>query len=122
MSRFGAVLAISLAAISCGGAVDDGTAELTLGLSSASATGRNVALALDAVSGTPTSCVQVVKACTTYPCDGEATITMGAECPLPLGGLASGSIKITGKWTSATKAALSAEFINVKTATSNEIA
>lgn len=97
--------------VACGGTPP--IQEVEQGLASATTIGRSISLALDAVSGTNTSCVQVVKACSTFPCDGEANVTLGNACPLATG-TATGTVNVTGRWTSATKGELTAVFTDVK--------
>ena len=107
--NLGLFAALTLAA--CGGTPP--IQEVEQGLATATTIGRSISLALDGVSGTATSCVQVVKACSTYPCDGEANVTLGNACPLATGS-ATGTVNVTGRWTSATKAELTAVFTDVK--------
>lgn len=109
------LIVAALAALSCLAACGKGSAirEVELGLSSATTIGRALSLGLDAVAGSGSSCVQVVKACSTFPCDGEATLTLGEGCPL-VTGAATGTVSVTGRWTSATKAELAATFTDVK--------
>lgn len=86
------------------------------GIASAALTGRGVSLALSAIAGTPAACVQVTQACTSFPCSGAATVTLDGSCTLPLGGAATGQISVTGSWSSASSASVSAQFIDVKAA------
>lgn len=103
------------AAVSCLAACGGGSAirEVEQGLSTATTIGRTLSLGLEAVGGSGSSCVQVVKACSAFPCDGEATLTLGEGCPL-VTGAATGTVSVTGRWTSATKAELTATFTDVK--------
>jgi hypothetical protein len=97
--------------------------DVSLGISTATLVSRSAALALDAVVGVNAPCASVSKACgTAFPCEGEATIALGPSCPLPLGGEAGGTVKLSGTWASATEATLTAEFTGVKTSTSKEAA
>ena len=110
------LIVAALAALSCLAACGGGAAairEVELGLSSATTIGRSLSLGLEAVAGSGSSCVTVVKACATFPCDGEATVTLGEGCPL-VTGAATGTVSVTGRWTSATKAELTATFTEVK--------
>src|SRR5690242_19547898 len=90
--------------------------ETALGISSAASIARAAALTMQAVPGTATAsaCVQVTSACSSYPCSGAATVNLGADCPLPLGGAASGSVMVTAQLSSATQATLVEEFVNVE--------
>ncbi|HZS36353.1 MAG TPA: hypothetical protein VFF06_05980 [Polyangia bacterium] len=107
-------LALSLGgcipSIKTGGDVDRKPMEVAIG--AAASLGHSTVIAMNAMSKTE-SCAQVVKACSTFPCSGEVTITLGADCPLPLGGAATGTIDVTGMWTSATAASLSSTYTNV---------
>lgn len=89
------------------------------GIASAALTARGVSLAVTAVAGSTAPCVQVTKACTSFPCDGAATVTLGAGCELPLGGAASGQISVSGSWTSQSSASVQAQFIDVRAAAGN---
>jgi hypothetical protein len=96
------------------GAGDNPLRETALGISTAAAIGRSVQLGLDAVSGAQVAgCVQVTQACSTYPCDGAATLSLGGGCPLPLGGAAAGTVTVMGRFTSSTDATFSATFADV---------
>jgi hypothetical protein len=106
-----AALALSLTG-ACGN--QDSINEVQYGLTSAAAVGRAASLALEAVKGTASACVTVKNACATYPCDGAVTINLGAGCPLPLGGEASGTIEVTGRWTTVDQASLSQTFVNAR--------
>ncbi len=108
-----ALAASAVAMGACG--ADNPLRETALGISAAASVGRSAQLALLAVSGAQsTSCVQVTQACTTtYPCDGSATVTLGGNCPLPLGGAATGTVTVMGRFSSAKQATLSATFTNV---------
>src|SRR5689334_18079327 len=107
------LLAIPLAVAACG--KDNPLRETALGISSATAVGRSAQLALDAVSGTQAAgCVQVTQACSTYPCDGAATVTVGNDCPLPLASAGSGTVTVTGHFTTADRATFTAIFTDVR--------
>jgi hypothetical protein len=95
--------------------------EVQFGVTSASAVGRAAALAMDGIKGTSSTCVVVTTACTAYPCtSGAVTITLGSGCPLPLGGVASGSITVTGNWSNADQATLSQIFVNTQVASAQK--
>lgn len=101
----------------CGSAKQEAIDEVQFGLTTASAIARTSSLAMDAIKGTASACVVVKTACTNYPCsNGEVTITLGAGCPLPLGGVASGTVTVTGSWQSADDATLSQTFTNATVA------
>jgi hypothetical protein len=103
-----------LALVGCiktGGDVDLRPMEVAIG--AAASLGHASTIAMNAMSA-QTACAQVTRACASYPCsDGAVTITLGADCPLPLGGAATGVVSVTGTWQSATQATLSSTFTNV---------
>lgn len=98
--------------VGCGGG--NPLRESALAIASAAITARSVSLATSAIGGAPASCVSVTAACTTYPCQGGVAIALGDGCALPLGGAATGTINVTGNWTSATQATLSATLADVR--------
>lgn len=110
MTRF-AVLGFTALLAACG--PDQTVQELEVGLATASAVGRTTSLALQGMQ-TATPCTTVTKACASYPCDGAVSIALGAGCPLFIGGEASGSVTISGTWTSADEASVTSEFTDVK--------
>jgi hypothetical protein len=101
--------------IRTGGAVDMRPMETAI--ASAASLGHASTLAMTAMQQTSAvACTQVTTACTTFPCQGAVTITLGNDCPLPVGGVASGTVQVTGMWSSATSAKLSTTYSNVKVA------
>lgn len=107
-----ALAAGALAMGACGGG--NPLHETALGISAASSVGRSVELALAGMTGVQVaSCVQVAQACTSYPCTGAATVNLGSDCTLPLGGAASGTVAVMGQLSSATDGTLTATFTNV---------
>lgn len=106
----------------CGNSQQKAINEVQFGLTTASAVGRTAALAMDAMKGMPVACATVKTACSTFPCTtGEVTIALGPGCPLPLGGAATGTVAVTGSWSSVDQATLSQTFTNAQvTAQSNK--
>lgn len=95
--------------------------EVQYGVTSASAVGRTASLAMDAMKGMVSACATVTTACASYPCtNGAVTIALGAGCPLPLGGTASGSVMVTGSWSSADQATLSQTYTNTQVASAGK--
>jgi hypothetical protein len=115
---FSCVTALASGCIKLGGAVDLTQMEVAIG--AATSLGHSATLAMNAMTGT-TACTQVTQRCTTYPCSGSVMITLGPNCPLPLGGTATGTVMVTGMWTSATQATLSAQYVNVQAGTRNTV-
>lgn len=104
-------LAAALGIGGCGGG--NPLHETALGISAATSVGRGAELAFSAMTGTTIACVQVTTACTTYPCDSSATVTLGNGCGLPLGGNATGTMVMAGHFDSAESASFTATFTNV---------
>src|SRR5262245_21415543 len=101
------LIATSLLWLGACGAKQAAIDEVQYGVTSASAVGRTAALAMDAMKGMVSACVAVTTACSTYPCTmGAVTITLGDGCQLPLGGTASGTVTVTGSWSTADAAML----------------
>lgn len=98
--------------IACGN--QDSINEVQYGLTSAAAVGRAASITMDAIKGTSTVCATVKTGCTTYSCNGAVTVNLGAACPLPLGGDASGSVEVTGMFSSADQATLSQTFAGAR--------
>mgnify|MGYP000846134718 CR=1 FL=1 len=113
-SRLCAIVAMGLFA-ACGNSQQTQINEVQFGITSSAVVGRISALAMDAIKGGATACATVKTACATYPCaTGEVTVTLGAGCPLPLGGTASGTVSVTGNFTSADNATLSHTYVNTQ--------
>src|SRR5258706_3678698 len=82
-------------------------------IATAASLGQSSTLAMNAMTQT-TACTQVTQACTAnFPCTGGVTITLGSDCPLPIGGTATGTVSVTGSWSSATPGQLSTTYTNV---------
>lgn len=88
--------------------------EVQYGMTSAAAVGRAAALTMEAIAGTSTACTVVDSGCTSYPCNGAVTLTLGPSCPLPLGGEASGAVTVTGSWSSVDQSTLSQTYISTR--------
>jgi len=115
-----AVLLSVVAFAACG--PDTTLNQVAVGLSTASNVSRAASLALDGMKAS-TACTTVTTACTAYPCDGAVTVSFGDGCPLFIGGVASGTVTVSGHWTSVDKASLTTEFAGVKASgASNEVA
>lgn len=94
--------------------------EVQFGLTTAGVIGLSGTLAMDAIKGPAPACVTIKTACSTYPCTtGAAEISLGAGCPLPLGGAAAGSVSVTGNWSSVDQATLSQTYTNATVAAQN---
>jgi hypothetical protein len=101
---------LALACVGCSGTVD--LSPIETALVAGSSIGHAASIAVASMS-TPTACANVTQACSTFPCDGAATLALGPACPLPLGGAASGSVGVGGTWSSQNAATLMLTFIDV---------
>jgi hypothetical protein len=57
-----------------------------------------------------TACASVTQACTSYPCNGGVSLSLGSGCPEPLGGVGTGTVAVSGSWTAADTATLMLAF------------
>lgn len=113
--RIGTCVSVLLLLAACGR--NETIDEVQFGITSASAVGHASAIAMDAMKGMVSTCATVTAGCSTYPCQsGAVSITLGAGCPLPLGGDASGTVTVSGSWSSAEQATLSHVFANTQVA------
>jgi hypothetical protein len=95
-------------------------ATLESGIAASVSLGHGSSIAMAKMANTNTACASVRAACAGYPCDGEVVITLGSGCPLPLGGEATGTIEVSGSWSSEDSATLSNTFIDVKAGTQTQ--
>ncbi|MDF1561668.1 MAG: hypothetical protein P1V51_01420 [Deltaproteobacteria bacterium] len=106
------LLALGLAACGPGGSEgEEDLRSLEVALASSTSVAQTASIALQAMNG-GSACATVVTACAAFPCSGEVSIDLGAGCPLPLGGVASGTVSVTGQWTDATSATMTSQFVN----------
>jgi hypothetical protein len=110
-----------LLVVGCSGA-DSSVREVEIGLGTASAIGRSAALGACGITWSDTSCVSSVQGCASYPCGGDVEVTLGHDCPLPLGGEASGAVSVTGQWTTEDNATLAQLFTKVRAAGQSDVA
>jgi hypothetical protein len=85
---------------------------LEVGLGAAASLGMTSVLALQAGGGSAALCTSATNTCTTYPCTAGVAINLGTDCPLPLGGVASGTVDITINFSTKDHATMVSEFIN----------
>ena len=91
--------------------------EVQFGLTTAGAIGLSGVVAMDAIKGPAPACAVCTTACSSYPCTtGSVNVNLSAGCQLPLGGAASGSVTVTGNWSSADSAMLQQTFTNATVA------
>lgn len=97
-------------ALVCGGCFgsssDQDLSELEVALVAGSSIGHSASMTAAAMNA-PVACVNVTQPCSaTYPCDGVASVTLGDACPLPLGGVGSGQVAVSGSWAATDMATL----------------
>jgi hypothetical protein len=98
--------------LACAGCLGGAAADLSsvsVGLVAASSIAHAASLAAAATGG-PTVCASVTS-CAAYPCRGTTSLTLGAGCPLPLGGAGSGTVVVMGTWSAAGQGTVSETFV-----------
>ena len=109
-------IAIALLASGCSLAgTNSDIRSVEVGLATAVTLGQAASLALEAVENDEnTGCVSVVSDGEGFPREAEVVIEYGPDCPLPLGGEASGRATVVGEWASADSATLDLTFVNAQ--------
>src|SRR4051812_43185990 len=88
--------------VACSSPHQVGAEDVQVAIGTAAMVGGGAHLAVVGMAN-PTACATVTKACTSYPCSsGAVSIAVGAGCPLPLGESPTGTISVSGSWSSAT--------------------
>lgn len=104
---------LALAFLACAGcSFGSSSADLSsleVALVAGSSIGHAAALAASSMGGA-TACATVTQACTSYPCSGSTSEMLGDDCPLPLGGVGTGSVVVSGTWTTPDDATLMMTF------------
>ncbi len=96
--------------------------DVEVGLGAAMAIGQASSIAMNSVSSaSPAACVTVAQPCSTYPCSGSVTVNLGAGCPLPLGDSASGTVTVSGNWSSADQATVQTTFTDASSGSKNVV-
>lgn len=113
MKAFSLTWCLGAAIFGLGCAEQNPLDETSHGVGVTAASARSASLALDAMAGTGPSCASVTTACSTYPCDGAVTITLGGECGFRLG-LSGGTVTVSGSWSDASSATLQSIFASVQ--------
>lgn len=104
------LVALGLCCGGCFGGSDVDLSGLEVALVAGSSIGHASSLTVAAMNA-PVACVDVTKPCNaTYPCSGGASVTLGSACPLPLGGVGTGQIAVTGSWTASDMTTLAMMF------------
>lgn len=101
------------AALLCAGCFGSSSADLKsleIALVAGSSIGHAASIASASMAG-PTACATVTQPCSaSYPCSGAATLALGDACPLPLGGVGTGSVIVSGTWSAPDKTTLTLTF------------
>ncbi len=101
---------IALACAGCFGSSDVDLSPIEIALVAASSIGHSASLTDAAMHGS-VACVAVTQPCSAaYPCNGAASVTLGSACPLPLGGVGSGQVAVSGSWTASDTATVGMMF------------
>lgn len=76
--------------------------------------GHSAAVAMESMAAGAVACARVLEDCAgNFPCDGSVEITVGEDCPLPLGEDAQGLVVVHGSWSDAGAAQLSADYTDI---------
>jgi hypothetical protein len=95
-----------------GDAVDASPAENVIGTAAPLAHAGTLAMAI--LSGSPTTCAEIVAGCSTPPCEVEIGVSVGDGCHLPIGAdAATGRVPVTGTFSTPGNANLIAVFHDV---------
>jgi len=100
------LLSLGLACSGCFGSSDADLSGIEVALVAGSSIGHSASMAAAAMDA-PVACVSVTQPCSAaYPCSGVASVTLGDACPLPLGGVGSGQVAVSGSWAATDMATL----------------
>ncbi len=99
-----------LACVGCFGGSDADLSGIEVALVAGSSIGHSASMTAAAMDA-PVACVNVTQPCSaSFPCSGVATVTLGDACPLPLGGVGSGEVAVSGSWAATDMATLGMMF------------
>jgi hypothetical protein len=101
-------LLLALLVCAAGCSFGTGSADLSsleVALVAGSSIGHAASIAAASMGGA-TACATVTQACSTDPCSGATSVSLRDACPLPLGGVGSGSVVVGGTWTTPDDATL----------------
>jgi hypothetical protein len=99
-----------LACAGCFGSSDADLSGIEVALVAGSSIGHSASMTAAAMNA-PVACVNVTQPCSaTFPCSGVASVTLGDACPLPLGGVGSGQVAVSGSWAATDMATLGMMF------------
>ena len=99
-----------LACVGCFGSSNEDLSPIAVALVAGSSIGHSASMTAAAMHA-PVACVTVTQPCSaSFPCDGVAAVTLGDACPLPLGGVGSGQVAVSGSWAATDMATLGMSF------------
>lgn len=104
------LLSLGLLSVGCFGSSDIDLSGVEVALVAASSIGHSASMTSAAMDA-PVACVAISQPCsTTFPCNGVGAVTLGGACPLPLGGVGSGQVAVSGSWSATDTATLGMMF------------
>lgn len=103
------LVVLTVACAGCFGSSDVDISAVEIALVAGSSIGHAADVGNAGMDGS-TACVAVTQPCTSYPCNGAASLTLGSACPEPLGGVGTGSVAVSGQWTATDTATLMLAF------------
>jgi hypothetical protein len=106
-----ALASCGVIAAGCFGGSSADLSSLSTALMAASSIGHAASLTVGSMSSGGVVCAGQTPACTTYPCHASTSLTLGPQCPLPLGGTGSGTIVVASVWSSAGVGMLDETFV-----------
>ena len=99
-------LSLTLGCAGCFGSSDADISGIEVALVAGSSIGHSASMTAAAMNA-PVACVNVTQPCSaTFPCSGVASVILGDACPLPLGGVGSGQVAVSGSWAATDMATL----------------
>jgi hypothetical protein len=102
-----------VSSVVCAGCFGSSNADLSpieVALVAGASIGHSASMTAAAMDA-PVACVNVTQPCSAaFPCDGVAAVTLGDACPLPLGGVGSGQVAVSGSWAATDMATLGMMF------------
>jgi hypothetical protein len=95
----------------CFGGSGQDLSSVTTALVAASSIGHAASLTVGSMASGGVACAGHTPACTTYPCSASTSVTLGPQCPLPLGGVGSGTIVVASVWSAEGQGTLNETFV-----------
>jgi hypothetical protein len=104
-------LAYLCCATGCFGSNNADLSSLATALVAASSIGHAASITVGSMSSGGVVCAGQTPACNSYPCNASTSVTLGPQCPLPLGGAGSGTVIVTSVWSSQGVGTLNETFV-----------